>query len=184
MRPSARLVQLVPQPPLSDLSVAGARRVARTAPRGPVARRVLPRRLHRAPGRRRDRRAEQGCRLRSALPGRRRHAPNDRCRSAPPRRGDRLLRRFHTWGQTLVHHPPALRHSRWRARQRRQRLGCLPPRVLPAGTGPLTLLPPGRPRGAGRRPRVRPAPLRRPASAPQARPSASPSTFAQPARRR
>ena len=68
-------VQLLSQPPLSDLSVAGPRRVARTAPGGPAAHRVLPRRLHRAPGDRRDRRPEQGRRLRSTLPNRRRDAP-------------------------------------------------------------------------------------------------------------
>ena len=79
---------------------------------------------------------------------------------------------LHTWGQTLVHHPHlhcvipggGLANDS-------QRLGCLPPRVLPAGPGPLTLLPPGLPRGAARRLRVRTTALRRPAAAPQ-RPTA------------
>ena len=55
--------------------------------------------------------------------------------------------------------------SRVGARKRRQRLGFLPPRVLPAGTGPFALLPPCPPRGAARRLRVRTAAVRRPAAA-------------------
>ena len=61
----------------------------------------------------------------------------------------------------------ALRHPGWGAGERRQRLGCLPPRVLPAGPGPVTLLPSGPPRGAAGRLRVRTAALRRPATSPQ-----------------
>ena len=50
---------------------------------------------------------------------------------------------------------PALRHPGWRARQRRQRLGRLPTRILPAGPSPVTLLPRGAPGGARQRVRVR-----------------------------
>ena len=75
---------------------------------------------------------------------------------------------LHTWGQTLVHHP----HLHCvipggGPRQRRQRLGRLPTRILPAGPGPLTLLPPRPARRAGRRLRGRTVALRRPAAAPR-----------------
>ena len=106
--------------------------------------------------------------LRSALPRRRRHAPYDRGRPAPSRRRDRLLRRpSHLGSDARPSSAPALRHPGWGARQRRQRLGRLPPRVLPPGPGPLSLLPPGAPRGAARRLQVRTTPLRRPTGAPQ-----------------
>ena len=75
---------------------------------------------------------------------------------------------LHTWGQDArPSSASALRHPGWGARERRQRLGCLPSRVLPAGPGPVTLLPAGSPRGAAGRFRVRKAVLRRPTSAPQ-----------------
>ena len=168
LRPSARLVQLLPQPPLSDLSVAGPRRVARTATGGPAAHRVLPRRLHRAPGGRRDRHPEQGRRLRSPLPSRRRDIPHDCRRPSPPRRRDRLLRRPpHLGPNARPSSASALRHPGWGARKRRQRLGCLPPRVLPAGPGPFALLPSRPPPSAAGRLRVRTAALRRPAAVPR-----------------
>ena len=79
---------------------------------------------------------------------------------------------LHTWGQTLVHHP----HLHCvipggGAGEQRQRLGCLPPRVLSAGPGPVTLLPSSAPRGAAGRLRVRRAALRRPAADPQRPPA-------------
>ena len=60
----------------------------------------------------------------------------------------------------------ALRDPGWGACQRRQWLGCLPTRILPAGPGALALLPSGSSRGAGGRLRVRTAALRRGATAP------------------
>ena len=57
------------------------------------------------PGDRRDRRPEQGRRLRSTLPNRRRDAPHH---SRGPRHLGAEIGFFavlHTWGQTLVHHP-------------------------------------------------------------------------------
>ena len=53
------------------------------------------------------------------------------------------------------------------ARQRQQRLDCLPPRVLPAGPGPAPLLPEGAPRGVAGRLRGRRTALRRPAATSQ-----------------
>ena len=154
------------------MSVAGPRHVARTAPGGPASHRVLPRRLHRAPGDRRGRHPEQGRRLRSPLPGRRRDAPHHSGRPPPPRRRDRLLRRPpHLGPDARPSSPSALRDPGWGARQRRQRLGCLPTRILPAGPGALALLPSGSSRGAGGRLRVRTTALRRPAADPQ-RPAA------------
>ena len=90
----------------------------------------------------------------------------------PPGRRDRLLRRpAHLGADARPSSASALRHRGWGARQLRQRLGCLPPRVLPAGPGPLTLLPSGSSRGAGGRLRVRNTALRRPAAAPQRPPA-------------
>ena len=65
----------------------------------------------------------------------------------------------------------ALRHPGRGAGERRPRLGCLPPRVLPAGPGSLTLLPPCPPPGAAGRLRVRTAALRGPAAAPRRPPA-------------
>ena len=79
---------------------------------------------------------------------------------------------LHTWGQTLVHHPHLHCVIPVRgAGERRPQLGCLPPRVLPAGPGPVTLLPSCPPRGAAGRLRVRRAALRRPAAGPQRPPA-------------
>ena len=65
----------------------------------------------------------------------------------------------------------ALRHPGWGARQRRQPLGCLPARILPARPGPLALLPSGCSRGAAGRLRCRTTALRRPATTSQRRPA-------------
>ena len=65
----------------------------------------------------------------------------------------------------------ALRRSRWGPRQRRQRLGRPPSRVLSAGASPLTLLPSRAARRAARRLRGRTTAFRRPAAGPQ-RPAA------------
>ena len=109
------------------------------------------------------RRAAQRARLAKAvsphlspLPNRRRDAPHHSRGPPPPRRRDRLLRRSaHLGPDARPSSPSALRDSGWGAGEQRQRLGCLPPRVLSAGPGPVTLLPSSAPRGAAGRLRVR-----------------------------
>ena len=85
---------------------------------------------------------------------------------------DRLLRRPpHLGPNARPSSACALRCPGRRVGRRRQRLGLLPPRVLPPGPGPLTLLSSRRPCGAAGRLRVQTAAFRRPAATPQRTPA-------------
>ena len=106
---------------------------------GQRAHRVLPRRLHRAPGGRRGRHPEQGVYglLFRAV------AETLRTIAADPRHLGAEIGFFavlHLGSDARPSSASALRCPGRRARERRSRLGCLPPRVLPAGPGPVTLL--------------------------------------------
>ena len=163
--------------------MAPVARTTRTAPRGPVAHRVLPRRLHRAAGRCRGRRPEQGRRLRPALPGGRQHATHHSRRPAPPRRRDRLLSPSST--------PGARRSSITRTCAASFRAEGSPTTAavgLPAAPGSSCRSGASHATSAAcssRRCRTRSCPVNSASPAgcsPSVSPGASPSTFARPAR--
>ena len=140
---------------------------------------ILPRRLHRAAGGRRDRHPKQGwSTVSSSAPSPRRSAPS---RRPPPR--DRLLRRPPHLGTDARPSSAStcVIHSRGGLASDGSGWVSCPPRLLPAGPGPLALLPSGSPPGAAGRLRVRTAALRRPAAAPR-RPRAFRRASARPAR--
>ena len=131
VRPSTHLLPIMPQSPLSQVSIAGARGVDRTSPGRTSRLRVLPRRLHRAGRDCRDRLPEQGGGLQHSLPGHGRNLTHHRRRSQTPGRRDRLLRRPAHLGIGLAASPAsALCGPRRRALARRHPLGSLQARLL------------------------------------------------------
>ena len=92
LRAHAGRLQLVPQPALPQVPVAGGPGLARGARGGAAAGPLLPRRVHPAGGARRDRLPEQGPGLRPAAQGRGGGADHDRRRPEAPRGPDRRHR--------------------------------------------------------------------------------------------
>ena len=152
-------LQLVPQPALPQVPVAGGPGLARGARGGAAAGPLLPRRVHPAGGARRDRLPEQGPGLRPAAQGRGGGADHDRGRPEAPRGPDRRHRGAAHLGAD-ARPPPArpLHRAGRRHLPRRQPLGRLPAGLLPAGAGALAPVPapvPRRPRRGARQGRDR-----------------------------
>ena len=168
LRAHPHLLQLVQKPPLRQVSGGGARGVARGAAGRAAAGSLLPRRLHPAAGRGRDRLPEQADGLRPADARGGRGAHDARRRA--PRRQDRPDRRLaHLGTDADPSSPCPLSRPRRRRRPRRPAMGRLQtqlPALRPRSVEDIPPALPGRPGGSlpPRRTRLlrRTRPARRP----------------------